>query len=269
MLKLTKHKLASLVFWWLVIIPAIPFVLVTIGISIYVYWPRDFSSVSEFQIAKGTQYITLSAHGVNDSPSSWSDELQQAMTAEIYPQLQSVNQHHQSIDWQDYSDNVFLCSVAGKKIGLEIGERLAEVLSLKAIHAVGHSCGSFVVLGICEGLKSMNSNILVQTSYLDPVSVYSGFYWDYGIEYFGTCADFTDNYIDTRDTVPGSNIPLPHGFTFDVTLLQTPEYSLIPPHAWPTRYYLNAYKAQQVPILYLGNANTLQSYKKGESLVLH
>ncbi len=269
MLKLTKHKLASLVLWWLVIIPAIPFLLVTIGISIYAYWPRDFSSVTEFEITEGTQYITLSAHGVNDSPSSWSDELQQAMADKTYPQLQLVTQQHQSIDWQHYSDNVFLCSVAGKKIGLEIGERLAKVASLKAIHAVGHSCGSFVVLGICEGLKSINSNILVQTSYLDPVSVYSGFYWDYGIEYFGSCADFTDNYIDTRDTVPGSNTPLPHGFTFDVTLLQTPEYSLVPPHAWPTRYYLNAYKAQQVPILYLGNANSLQSYKKGEFLVLH
>ncbi|MEP2650843.1 MAG: hypothetical protein ABJH06_02525 [Paraglaciecola sp.] len=269
MLNLTKYNLARLVFWWLVIIPAIPFILVTIGISVYVYWPRDYSSVIDFSVAENIEYITLSAHGVNDSPRSWSDELQHIMAIDSYPQLQPLAKQHQSINWQHYSDNVFLCSVAGKKIGLEIGERLAKAPNLKAVHAVGHSCGSFIILGICERLKSINANVLIQTTYLDPVSVYSGFFWDYGIEHFGSCADFTDNYIDTRDTVPGSNIPLPNAFTFDVTQLQTPEDSGVPPHAWPTRYYLNAYKQQYVPVFYLGNVAALQGLKKGESVVLN
>ena len=224
------------------LIPGIPFILISLGLFIYAYWPRDFSSVTQFPLTQDIEYITLSAHGVNDSKESWSDELQQIMTSMPYPQLGNVSQQHHSIDWNNYSNNVFICSIAGKKIGIEIGKRLAAQSSLKAIHAIGHSCGAFVVFGICEGAKSVNPKMIIQTSYLDPVAVYSGLFWRYGIDHFGHCANFSDNYIDTRNTVPGSNQPLPHVFTFDVTQQQTKQYGDYTPHAWPTRFYINAYK---------------------------
>ncbi|MDU0353994.1 hypothetical protein RS130_08670 [Paraglaciecola aquimarina] len=261
---LTRQKIIRLMFWWLVVIPAIPFVLITLGISVYVYWPRDFSSVSQFTVAQDVEYVTLSAHGVHDTSASWGDELQQWMTTTPYPQMTGVTQQNHSIDWQYYSDSVFTCSVVGKKIGTEIGKRLAALPRLKAIHAIGHSCGSFVVLGICQGAKSVAADLLVQTTYLDPVSVYSGFFWDYGIDNFGSCADFSDNYIDTRDTVPGSNQALPNAITFDVSERQTVEYADIPPHAWPTRYYINAFRAKKVPLLYKGDKADFSSLKKGQ-----
>lgn len=155
-----------------------------------------------------------------------------------------------------------------KKIGIEIGKRLATLTSLKAIHAIGHSCGAFVTLGICEGAKSVNPQLIVQTTYLDPVSVYSGIFWDYGIDHFGTCGDFSDSYIDTRDTVPGSNQALPHVFTFDVTLQQTEKDAQYPPHAWPTRFYLNAYEARHVPVLYKADSASIDQFNKGESVLL-
>ena len=221
MFKFNNKKFIRLFVWLFVIIPGIPFLLGSVGITIYVYWPRDFSSVSQFSIDKRTEYITLSAHGVKDSPASWSDELQLLMAKHPYSQLSEVNQQNQSIDWQAYSSNVFICSVAGKRIGIEIGKHLATQPDLKAIHAIGHSCGAFVILGICEGVKSINPKLIVQTTYLDPVSVYSGIFWDYGIDNFGSCSNFSDNYIDTRDTIPGSNQALPHVYTFDVTQQQT------------------------------------------------
>ena len=268
MFNLTKQKLIRLIFYWVVLLPGIPFVLVSIGITSYVYWPRDFSAVSELSVAPDTEYITLSAHGVKDSPASWSDELQQLMAIKPYAQLGKIAQQNHSIDWQRFSNNVFICSVSGKRIGIEIGERLAKQANLNAIHAIGHSCGSFVVLGICEGAKSVNPQIVVQTTYLDPVSVYSGFFWDYGLEHFGSCADFSDNYIDTRDTIPGSNQPLTHAYTFDVTKRQTKADAEFPPHAWPPQFYLNAYKAGNVPIFYKGDPAVLNQFKKGDSEVL-
>ena len=219
-------------------------------------------------MAEGTEYITLSAHGVNDSPNSWSDELQALMATAPSPQLGNIVQQHHSIDWQYYSSNVFLCSVAGKKLGVEIGKRLATQSSLKAIHAIGHSCGAFVTLGICEGAKSINPNLIVHTTYLDPVAVYSGIFWHYGIEHFGNCADFSDNYIDTRDTVPGSNQALPNAYTFDVTQLQTAKDAQYPPHAWPPRYYLNAYKRHKVPVFYKAVPGAIQPFTKGGLVVL-
>lgn len=261
--KFTKNKIIRLFIWLFVLIPGIPFLLISVGITLYVYWPRDFSSVSQFTVAQGTEYITLSAHGVMDSPASWSDELQQIMRASPQPQISQVAQQNQSIDWQAYSNNVFICSVAGKKIGIEIGKHLAAQPNLKGIHAIGHSCGAFVTLGICEGVKLINPKLIIQTTYLDPVSVYSGIFWDYGIEHFGTCSDFSDNYIDTRDTIPGSNQALPHLYTFDVTQQQTVKDAQYPPHAWPPRYYLNAYKTNSAPVLYKAEPALTEKFSKG------
>lgn len=268
MIKFNKQKIVRLLWWWLIVIPGIPFVLTTVGLYIYAFWPRDFSSVSQFSIANNTEYITLSAHGVNDSPISWSDELQRLMRQAPYAQLNNINVQNHSVDWQNYANNVFLCSVAGKKIGIEIGKHLATQPNLKAIHAIGHSCGSFVALGICEGAKSINPQLIIQTTYLDPVAVYSGVFWDYGIEHFGTCANFSDTYIDTRDTVPGSNEALPNAYTFDVTHQQTEKDAQYPPHAWPTRYYINAYNTHSVPLLYKAKTGEIEQFKKGESIVL-
>lgn len=264
MIKLNKHKIIRLFWWWLVIIPGIPFILTSLGLFVYAYWPRDFSSVSQFPVESSTKYITLSAHGVNDNPSSWSDELQNLMVQVPYPTLTNINEQNHSIDWQNYASNVFLCSVAGKKIGNEIGKHLAKQPNLKAIHAIGHSCGAFVTFGICEGARAINPQLIIQTTYLDPVAVYSGIFWHYGIDNFGSCADFSDTYIDTRDTVPGSNQALPNSYTFDVTHKQTTKDAQYPPHAWPTRFYINAYKAKRVPLFYKANIGKIKKFKKGE-----
>jgi len=268
MIKLNQQKLFRVLWYWLILVPSIPFIFTSLGLLIYVYWPRNFSSITQFSISDNVEYITLSAHGVNDSPASWSDELEELMSISPYPQLNNIRSLNKSIDWQKYANNVFICSVAGKKIGTDIGKRLANQPSLKAVHAIGHSCGAFVTLGICEGIKSMNPEIIVQTTYLDPVSVYSGVFWDYGIENFGSCADFSDNYIDTRDTVPGSNQALSNTYTFDVTLKQTEDDALYPPHAWPTHFYIKAYKDQQVPLLYKADLIITNKFKKGDSVLL-
>lgn len=95
-----------------------------------------------------------------------------------------------------------------------------------------------MILGICEGAKSIKPTIKIQTTYLDPVAVYSGFFWQYGIKNFGSCANYSDTYIDTEDRVPGSNQAILHSATFDITQMRTSQKLDIPPHVWPTLFYL-------------------------------
>jgi len=255
-----KTKLLRWLWWLTVILPGIGFVLVTIGFLIYAHWPRDYTDISTININENSEYITLSAHGVKDDKTSWSDKLKSVMASTQLPQLSALKQQHISLNWQPHSNNVFTCSVAGKSLGEEIGNVLAAKANIKGIHLIGHSCGSFVILGICQQIKSSNKAIKVQTTYLDPVSVYSGLFWQYGIENFGTCADFSDTYIDTGDTVPGSNQLMPHSFTFDVTPLRVKDKIEIVPHAWPTHFYIDAYQQQSVPVLFNSAERLGQKY---------
>ena len=250
-------------FWWLgIVIPGVPFVLVSVGFLLFMYWPRDYQEVTNLPFIAEVEYLTLSAHGVKDSPLSWSDELQTILEDTQKLSLSYLTRQHVSLSWQPYSDNVFLCSVVGKKIGNELGSKIAKMSSLKGVHLIGHSCGSFVVLGICESLKEQNASISVQSTYLDPVSVYAGLSWDYGLNHFGRCADFSDAYIDTEDTVPGSNQNLPYAFTFDVTQVRTKNNLDYPPHKWPTIFYLNATKKKQVPIYFISAPEFVSKYQK-------
>ncbi len=240
-----------------------PFILVSLGFSIYAFWPWDISEVTSVDIANSATHISISAHGVKDNPKSWSDKLQLAMTNKSMGNQQNI-----SLDWRPFSKNPFICSVAAKRIGKKIGEKIAKVTSVKSIHAIGHSCGAFVVLGLCEGVKATTPSIKVQTTYLDPVSVYAGFFWQYGVNNFGRCGDFSDAYIDKEDTVPGSNQRLPNAYTFDVTQLRIEGHVDEDPHNWPTKYYLDAIKNELVP-LYIDSGDKLDIiYPKGELSVL-
>ncbi len=252
----TKSQLIRWFIWLTVIIPGIPFILGSLAFIIFAFWPRDLSGVTGFKLNPGAEYISISAHGVKDNHTSWSDKLQQIMGVKT-----AVKQQNISLDWQKFADDVLICSVSGKRIGYQLGKRIALETQTKLIHAVGHSCGSFVVLGLCEGAKEFNKEIKVQTTYLDPVSVYAGFFWQYGIEYFGSCADFSDTYIDTQDTVPGSNQNLPNSYTFDVTALKFDKKIQIAPHNWPTKYYLSAYEAEQIPLLISGNDESFTDHQ--------
>lgn len=251
LLKIYKKNRILRWLWWLaVIIPGVPFIFISIGLQIYMHWPRSYQDIEIKELNSQSQYLTLSAHGVNDTAQSWGIPLKTLMEQQENSQLSVFIQQHIALDWQPYSNNALLCSVAGKSIGKKLAKQVSNLPHLKGIHLIGHSCGSFLIYGFCQQLKADNSAIKVQTTYLDPVSVYSGVFWQYGVENFGRCADFSDTYIDTEDTVPGSNQMLEHSITFDVTQLRKSNKLTYASHAWPTHFYLNAYNNKQVPIYF-------------------
>jgi hypothetical protein len=110
--------------------------------------------------------------------------------------------------------------------------------------------------------QSINTSIKVQTTYLDPVSVYGGIFWNYGLDNFGRCANFSDSYIDTQDSIPGSNQVLPHSVTFDVTNIRLAAGYKIPPHVWPTKYYIESYKKGSVPIFFFVKNHIKNNFPK-------
>ncbi len=256
---MTNRSLIRILLIIFIIIPGIPFILGSLGFSIYAFWPRDVSNIISIDILNSTTHISISAHGVKDSSESWSDELQATMSNRSIPNQQNI-----SLDWRPFSDNPFICSVSGKQIGQQLGEKIADASNIKTVHAIGHSCGAYIVLGLCEGIKATKKNIKIHTTYLAPVSVYAGFFWQYGINNFGSCGDFSDAYIDKDDKVPGSNQSLPHAHTFDVKQLRIKFYADEKPHNWPTKYYLDALKQDQVP-LYVNSGDGLNTiYPKGK-----
>ena len=243
-----EHLLLRWLWWLTVVIPGVPFILFSVGFQFYAHWPRDFSQITAIAIKPNTQYLSLSAHGVKDSPESWSNELQAIIKQGNYQQLAGLSKAQISLAWRPYSDNALVCSVTGKNIGEELATKIARLPNIKAVHLIGHSCGAFVIYGLCQQLKQIKPSISVQTTYLDPVSIYSGIFWQYGVEKFGDCADFSDSYIDTKDGVPGSNEKLKSAYTFDVTERRLEKNLPYAPHAWPTYFYLEAYKNQSVPV---------------------
>ena len=245
-----EHLLLRWLWWLAVIIPGVPFILLSVAFQLYAHWPRDYNDITVDAINPNTQYLSLSAHGVKDSPESWSNELQNIMSHNSIEQLADLALAQISLDWQPYSDNALVCSVTGSNIGEKLAKKIALLPKLKAVHLIGHSCGSFVIYGLCKKLKQVNPSIKVQTTYLDPVAIYSGIFWRYGVNKFGDCADFSDSYIDTKDGVPGSNEKLKNAYTFDVTDIRVKQNLPYAPHAWPTHFYLDAYKNNQVPVYF-------------------
>ena len=215
----------------LLIIPGCAFIIGSAGILVYTYWPGDYSGMKLPVSDPEDRHIFVLAHGVRDTSASWSDPLQKILK-EKNPDARII-----SLDWSPYSQSTFRCSVNGKRIGLIIGHELASGKNLESMHLIGHSCGSFVILGICEAVKANRKEVKIQTTFLDPVSVYGGIFWNYGIENFGRFSDFSDSYIDTGDTIPGSNDLIPHTITFDVTKMREKLKYKGSPHVWPTIYY--------------------------------
>lgn len=227
----------------LVILPGLLFVLGSTGLLMYIYWPRAYDEVSLPVSLESAEHIVVLAHGLKDTRETWSDPLKKILEdADRSVQIISLN-------WSPYADSSFRCSVDGRRIGNRIGQRLAASKKLRSVHLAGHSCGSFVVLGICETIKDRRAEVAVQTTFLDPVTVYGGLSWEYGLDHFGRCGDFSDAYIDTGDNVPGSNQLLPHTHTFDVTEVRKATGFTGSPHVWPTVYYQALFRSGKAPDL--------------------
>ena len=246
MLWIQRH-LALLLLSVFFILPAVSFLLGSIVILAYIFWPADFSRMTPPPIDHAASNVVLMAHGLKDSPSSWSNKLKHRFEEHL-KQEQETSQVI-ALDWNPYSTSTLRCSVHGKHIGAAIGDQMAKSKGLKSVHLIGHSCGAFVILGLCEALKAERSDIQVQSTYLAPVNIYGGIFWNYGRSHFGSCANFSDAYFDREDTI-GENRRAPiNTYGFDITSVRKIAGIALSPHTWPPEYYQQLVKAGTYPDL--------------------
>ena len=248
-----------LLFWLCIVLVVAPFgsfLLLSLGVMTYIYWPTDVDELVVPGVEPNVEHVVVVAHGMRDTPATWSDRLAQALAT------RGEREQIVSLDWSAYAQNAFRCSVNGRRLGESLGTDLAANPNLQSLHLIAHSCGSFVSFGICEALREERTDVTIQSTFLDPVTVYGGIFWRFGLERFGSCADFSDAYIDTEDDVPGSNQLLPSTHTFDITDARKRAGYTGAPHVWPTIYYLRM--AQQKTILDLRTDPALaETYPRG------
>lgn len=226
----------------LIILPAGSFVVGSVVLLGYIYWPNQYEGIDFSKFSPNQSHMVIMAHGVNDSPGSWIEPLQKIYKAN------SFDGQLVGLDWSAYADNAMRCAIDGKRIGKRIGSKVLQSEEVQSLHFVAHSCGSFVIYAACQMIKEHRPNIQVQTTYLDPVSIYGPF-WNYGLSHFGTCADYSEAYIDTEDTIPGSNQLLVNTRTYDITEIRKRNRLDIAPHKWPTIYYHQLVTANRAPEL--------------------
>ncbi len=258
-----KRSVLSKLFLWLMVYPAIPFVAISIGMVVYANWPHSFKNFELPAVETNTEYVVFIVHGKDDNANTWAVELQQA-----YQRLANAATQVFTLDWTPYSDNWLRCSVDGRAIGRSLGKQLATKTTIKQLHVIGHSAGAFVAYGLCEGAKQEDRSMRVQSTYLDPLSVYGAVAWDFGFEYFGGCADFSEAYIDIDSGVPGSQEPLLSTHTFDVTAARSAHGFMQSPHIWPIFYYKASLQDGSAPLLHT-RPNIKDRYPPGEVTVIH
>jgi hypothetical protein len=236
--------LILLVFIFLVI-PTLCFLLFSAALLVFIYWPSlrgetQFDTEMFLALTNDSQSVVLITHGVKDNATDWVEPM-----AEAFMEL-AVYEQAIAFDWGQHAENSLRCASVATQIGERVGKLLADNQDLKRVHLIGHSCGAFIVHKACTELTARRPEIDIQNTFLDPVAVY-GLSWDYGVEHFGSCGDYSEAYIDVEDSVPGSNVPLPHAYTYDVTEARKISNRNVAPHLWPTQYYLSLVKNNSAP----------------------
>lgn len=224
--------------WWLVILPGIPFVLISIGMLLYANWPSSPGPWHMTSLNPQAQQLTLMTHGMGDNAESWATDLAELLRTRV-----SDTHSVAAVDWRVGAKSMLRCS----RNASVIGERLAsEVLhqapQLQQVHFIAHSAGSFMAYAFCREIKRRKPDMQVQTTYLDPNGIYRGLDWGYGTRNFGNCADRSRAYLHIGDGVPGSEEALEHAPSLDITALKPADMDN--GHLWPVHYYLQQIRQQ-------------------------
>lgn len=251
---------------WLVLLVFLPGGLFAAG-SLFLLAYANLPLPLEYKVRLGpindeAREVIVLVHGKGDNPSSWADDFARRLRRNILGEHQQVV----TVDWEEYSRDIFRSTLHGRRIGKELGRKLGSSRHIERLHLIGHSAGSFVVYGICEAVKKMNPAIYVQSTYLDPVTVYRAVDWEYGTRHFGQCADVSDAYIDRDDEVPGSNSPLPNAHTFDITGLKAAAGFTGLPHLWPIAFYRREVLSTSLPFWQPDQA-VLEKYPVGAATI--
>jgi hypothetical protein len=177
----------------------------------------------------------LVVHGSGDTPARWATGLIESLA----PRVASADQvEFLAYDWAEASKD----KLAAAENGDHEGEAIARVLlaqpDLTHVHVIAHSAGAWVAHGIEEAFERRTQRPSLHLTFLDPFQGL-GLNFNWGASRFGAKADFSDNYLDREDGVPGTELPLRAAHTWDVTnqAARGDAYPGKEGHWWPTKAY--------------------------------
>jgi len=116
-----------------------------------------------------------------------------------------------------------LNSYHGQEVGRKLGALLAaRAPELRSLHVVGTSAGAWPANELCSSYVKAASGrprATVMLSLTDPFTARSDrpLADPWGVRNFGRHADFAEQYLNSDDSAPSTNEPLPLCYCYDVT----------------------------------------------------
>mmetsp|Transcript_27467 Transcript_27467/g.65960 ORF Transcript_27467/g.65960 Transcript_27467/m.65960 type:complete len:440 (+) Transcript_27467:39-1358(+) len=174
----------------------------------------------------------------------------------------SSSSYCQIVEWGDYSTNLFQASYNGEAIGRIVAEYLSpKAKNIETVHLIGISVGAFAANMAATNWQQQQQQTgrggedrsgstassppsppYVQLTLLDPFTQRGIFGIGYGQHNFGSSPsiDYTQQYLNTDDPVPSTNMPIKNAVCYDVTSVRPSE---IFGHDWPLAYYAKRLEA--------------------------
>ena len=171
-------------------------------------------------------------------------------------QSQRIKRRTIVYDWRRWRGNLLRASFDSESVGEGVATQLiSDHPDLKSVHAIGVSVGAFAANSCIRALHkkkaSSTTNPYLRLTLLDPFTLRGVFGLGYGKSFFGKCANFCEQFLNSDDPVPSTNEPLPLARTYDVTTAKSRQsFTPLPGdnmHSWPLVYYAKNFITQKNP----------------------
>jgi hypothetical protein len=186
-------------------------------------------------LTPGVSTLVLVIHGSGDADSPLLAEIVAGLNARYRDVPDAVVRF---VRWSPASDQRLRAAATAQAIGSRLGAMLAGVSTLRELHLIAHSSGTFMPDAICTAWRAARVQpARITMVLLDPFQIRGFVDWTWGARQHGRCADFTLAVINTDDPAPSTNRPLAQAFNLDVTA--DPERAKFTRngHYWPVQFY--------------------------------
>jgi hypothetical protein len=239
--------------WWrrAVVVLAVVVVATIAALEVYTRLPVG-ERTPDLALPPSPSTGVLVIHGAGDADNPLMPVIAERLEGAFRDRPDAVVRY---LRWDPESDDRLRAAATARAVGRRVGARLAALGSLRELHLVAHSVGTFMPDAICEVLRAAPSPPRVTMVLLDPFQI-SGFVdWSWGARHHGECADFALAVMNLDDPAPATNRPLRQAYNLDVT--GDPDRAGFPRngHYWPLQYYLDHLAARQADMVSLGHAD--------------
>ena len=219
--------------------------LVGVALEIYARQPVR-APAPALDLPPGVSTLVLVIHGSGDANSPLLAEIVAGLTTRFRDVPDAAVRF---VRWSPASDQRLRAAATAQATGSRLGAMLAGVGSLRELHLIAHSSGTFMPDAICGALRAGNpAPARVTMVLLDPFQIRGFADWTWGARQHGRCADFTLAVINTDDPAPSTNVTLEQAFNLDVTAHPERAAFTRNGHYWPVQYYRDHLVAQEPEI---------------------